>query len=132
MEILLLFWILNHCTTLKYGCSFVTARSCMSAVGVENLHFIEGRMDKWKFWDLFEKNFSDSVGKWVTWLHLYFIKIIIQNILLILLETLYYNWFKMLQPFPYQITPYIPRTSVSCPELYPNVQRLFWTFLRCP
>lgn len=53
----------NTRPTVKHGGQSVMVWGCMSAAGVENLHFVEGRMDKYQYINILKQNVRQSAEK---------------------------------------------------------------------
>ncbi|GBM76663.1 hypothetical protein AVEN_206543-1 [Araneus ventricosus] len=49
--------------SVKHGGGSQMVLGCMSAVGVGNLHFIEGMMDKYMYLDILKQNLKQSAEK---------------------------------------------------------------------
>nr|GBO27841.1 Transposable element Tcb2 transposase [Araneus ventricosus] len=53
----------NLTPSVKHGSGSQMVWGCMSAVGVENLHFIDGMMDKYMYLDILKQNLKQSAEK---------------------------------------------------------------------
>lgn len=53
----------NTKATVKHGGGSVMVWGCMSSAGVGNLHFIEGKMDKFVYLNILKQNVKQSAVK---------------------------------------------------------------------
>ncbi|GBN31433.1 Transposable element Tc1 transposase, partial [Araneus ventricosus] len=73
----------NLTTSIKHGGGSQMVWGCMSAVGVGNLHFIDGMMDKYMYLDILKQNSKQSAEKKWAYCHITSIGIMTQSTMLI-------------------------------------------------